>query len=228
MRRFLSAMGVALALLGGAEARAQNKRESQQWLGAFVTGRLTGQSAREPGLSLWTDLHGRWAPDRTVVLVRPGLGYRLNALASLWAGYGWIPTIPDEGETTYEHRIWQQGLVQGAWGPVNFQVRPRLEQRFRDGHTQIGHRFRLMGRWNVRFSQDLPLALALWDEVFVGLNRTSWGARDGYDQNRLFVGIAWAQGVWRFEPGYLNVTVKRADGSLLIQHNAALMVFLTF
>jgi hypothetical protein len=204
--------------------RAETRAETQYWTAAFLTARVTGEKATDPGISGWFDAHGRFGEDRTVAIVRPGIGYRLSALVSGWVGYAWVPTVIDDAPTVHEHRIWQQALFQGKEGVLRFQIRPRVEQRFRRGEDDIGLRFRLFLRSNLRLTDRAPLDIALWDEVFFGLNETRWGQVGGFDQNRIFVGLAYTFGPARLEAGYLNAAIHRPDGSWLIQHNPTLAV----
>lgn len=49
------------------------------------------------------------------------------------------------------------------------------------------------------------MSLIVADETFVGLSDTDWGQRDGYDQNRAFLGLGWqATPKVRVDAGYLN------------------------
>ena len=222
MQRLLFGGLIFSTVFGLRTARAETRTETQYWTAAFLNARITGEKAADPGLSGWFDLHGRFGADRTVAIVRPGLGYRFSALVSGWAGYAWVPTWIEDAPTIHEHRIWEQGLVQGTEGILRYQIRPRLEQRFRQGQGDVGHRFRLFLRSNLRVMDDLPLDIAIWDEVFLGLNETAWGQVGGFDQNRIFIGPAYTFGPARLEAGYLNVVQHRFDGSWLIQHNPML------
>ena len=213
---------VLLLLVGARTTYAQTRTETQYWTAAFLTARMTGEKPTAPGISGWFDAHGRFGQDRTVAIVRPGLGYRFSALVSGWLGYAWIPTWVEGGPTLHEHRVWEQALLQGMEGILRYQIRPRLEQRFREGHDEVGHRVRLFARSNLRLSEQIPLDVALWDEIFVGLNETGWGQIGGFDQNRFFAGLAYTFGPARVEAGYLNVALHRVDGSWLIQHNPLL------
>lgn len=207
-------------------ATAADTRESQVWTGLFAT--VAAPSDRKDGLAVWADLQVRRGPPGTTVLARPALGYRFDPSLSLWYGYAYGGALAeDDRPNLHEHRSWQQLLFAPRWGPVSFQVRPRLEQRVRRDED-IAWRARLFGRMNVRLWRDAPLALAAWDEVFVALHDTSWGAPGGYDQNRLFLGPAYGVGPLRVEAGYLSVVIRRADQSLQIQHNVGLMSFLSF
>jgi hypothetical protein len=214
-------------VLGARTVRAQTRTETQYWTAAFLTARITGEAPADPGLSGWLDVHGRFGEDRTVAIVRPGLGYRFSALVSAWLGYAWVPTWVDEAPTIQEHRIWQQAILQGTEGILRYQARPRLEQRLREGQDGTGFRFRLMVRANLRVTEQLPIDVALWDEVFFGLNETAWGQAGGFDQNRVFLGLSYALGPVRAEAGYLNVASHRLDGSWSIQHNPMLSLFVT-
>jgi hypothetical protein len=225
MRRFLLTSAVISAMaFEASSARADTRTETQYWTAAFLTARITGEKPADPGLSGWLDVHGRFGEDRTTAIVRPGLGYRFSALLSGWAGYAWVPTWIDDAPTIKEHRIWEQGIIQGTEGILRFQIRPRFEQRFRQGQDDVGLRFRLFVRSNLRITEEVPLDAAIWDEVFLGLNETGWGQVGGFDQNRIFVGPAYTLGPARLEAGYLNVVQRRADGSWLVQHNPMLVV----
>lgn len=220
-----AALAVSLAPLTADAAPS----ETQYWLGTLFTARFTGESAppaRDRGLSGWLDVQGRRTPDRVVNLLRPALGYRLDGSLSLWGGYAYIPTLVDDKPNVIEHRIWEQGLWQRNLGPFLFQVRPRLEQRFREGQDGVNHRARLFVRANVRFSPDHPLGIALWDEPFFRITSNSWAGDAGFDQNRLFIGPAWTTGPIRTEAGYLNVQIMRNDQRQTV-HAAFLLVLVS-
>jgi hypothetical protein len=214
-------------VLGVRTVRAETRTETQYWTAAFLTARITGERADDPGVSGWLDVHGRFGEDRTVAIVRPGMGYRFSALVSAWLGYAWVPTWVDEAPTIQEHRIWQQAILQGTEGILRYQARPRLEQRLREGQDGTGFRFRLLLRANLRLMDEVPLDVASWDELFFGLNETPWGQVRGFDQNRVFLGLSYALGPVRAEAGYLNVAIHRLDGSWLIQHSPMLSLFVT-
>ncbi|MET0594786.1 MAG: DUF2490 domain-containing protein [Polyangiaceae bacterium] len=228
MRNFLFLGALCAVMFGLRAANADTRTETQYWTAAFLTARITGEKAADPGLSGWFDLHGRFGEDRTTAIVRPGLGYRFSGLVSGWAGYAWVPTWIDDAPTIQEHRIWEQGIVQGAEGILRYQIRPRFEQRFREGQDDVGLRLRLFLRSNLRLTDELPLDIAIWDEVFVGLNETAWGQVGGFDQNRIFVGPAYTFGPARLEAGYLNVVIRRPGGSWVVQHNPLVAVVVSF
>ncbi len=201
----------------------------QVWNAVLSTGRLEGPSLK-PGL--WFDGHARRGDGNTVVILRPGAGLQLTPWLSVWAGYAWVPVFSDgdddqSGSRFDEHRFWQQAILthktSNDWA---LQSRTRFELRFGEGGDDIGLRVREFVRagW---MRSDWLVKPVIWDELFVGLNDTDWGASSGYDQNRLFVGLALptiASGA-RFEAGYLFVHLNR-DTDVVI-HAIALNVFLT-
>ena len=217
---------VAIATLVSSAAAAADTRQSQVWAGLFATVALP--PGTHDGLALWTDLQVRRGPPGTTVLARPALGYRVDPSLSVWGGYAYVGQLPENDEPdVHEHRSWQQLLFGPRWGPIAFQLRPRLEQRFRHDED-VAWRARLFGRMNIALWHGGPLALAAWDEVFIALHDTSWGAPGGYDQNRLFLGPAYGVGSLRVEAGYLSVVIRNADRSLQVQHNVGAMTFVSF
>ena len=220
----LAALGVTVPAVAKAQAR-----ESQLWTGLFLTANDPTTKNESTGLSAWLDVQARRAPAGTTALFRPALGYRLSSRVSVWAGYAWVGAYADaaDAKDVIEHRAWQQVTVAGAVGQMTYQLRPRLEQRFRTGES-TAVRARLLARANVAFWYGSPLGLASWDEAFFALGDTSWGAPGGFDQNRLFLGLGYTQGAMRIEVGYIGTTVRRADESLLHQHNPTIWAFFAY
>lgn len=53
------------------------------------------------------------------------------------------------------------------------------------------------------------LSWVAFNELFVNLDQTQWGARSGIDQNRVFVGINWKfNAISNVDVGYLNQFVN--------------------
>ncbi len=206
----LAVMCLFCSGFGATTARAQVPQTYQQWTALLST---ATPSASTPGVALWLDVHARRGAGSTVGLFRPGVGVTLAPWVSLWAGYAWIPTFVDgPGDTVHEHRIWQQLVLRhriAAWG-ISLQSRTRLEQRFSTAGDETGWRMRHFARVGWRPHPEHPLGLVLWDEVFVGLGTTDWGAPSGLDQNRLFLGpfLQMAPSA-RLEGGYLFVHLER-------------------
>jgi hypothetical protein len=69
-----------------------------------------------------------------------------------------------------------------------------------------------------------PVGLVAWDELFIGFNDVSWGPSAGYDQNRLFLGVARPVDDWgRVEVGYLLAHLDREPD--LVAHAVAVNLF---
>ena len=160
----------------------------------------------------WLDVHARRDGDRFLAIVRPGVGWQITPQVSAWAGYAWIPSLPDDRDLFNEHRIWEQVTVTIPLGDrMNIQSRTRFEQRFAQGGGTVGLRIREFVRFSILPRREEAVRLALWDELFVGLNDNPL-ARPGFDQNRLFVGFGLPiRHGGRMEIGVLNVLAQRSD-----------------
>jgi hypothetical protein len=196
----------ALALLlAVSPASAAPDVDSAVWAGGFATRDLGEGDGR-----LWFDVHARHGSAGFVGIVRPGLGLRLTDGSSAWVGGAWIVGVPDDGGPTHELRLWQQGLATARAARASWVGRLRFEQRWRDV-DEVGLRLRLFARAGAADPAGRPSFVA-WDEVFVGLNATRWGAVGGLDQNRLFLGASVPlDGGGRVEVGGLSVVMPR-DG----------------
>jgi hypothetical protein len=213
------------AALGAAPltAHAQVDHDHAVWAGAMATQEL---SAGEPGVSLWLDLHRRQDSPAATMIIRPGVGLRINRSLSVWAGYAWVPTYPDGAARRDEHRVWEQVIYSHGLGRHgSLQARGRLEQRFAPNSDDVAHRFRQLLRFAWMHPRQ-PVGFAVWDELFVGLADADWGAVEGYDQNRLFVGPIFRIASWaRVEPGYVLVHLDRSPNRLV--HAVAVNLFFT-
>ena len=185
------------------------------WLAVFAQGDLNQHDPCNR-LKWWFDGHARFFEDADGFhqsIVRPALGWSLSENTAVWAGYGWIHTEPYAGGDFEEHRIWQQTTWSGDAAPFTFALRSRLEERFLETGDDVGLRFRQLVRAQHNLSQAPLLTLVAWDELFLNLNDTDWGAESGFDQNRAFIGFGWKtapDAPWRTEIGYLNQTVNNA------------------
>jgi len=162
------------------------------------------------------------------LLIRPGVGYALSDHSTVWIGYGHITNYPVVGDTIQENRIWQQYMWSGPTPLGAFTSRTRFEQRWQENGDDTGGRFRQFFKFNWPFSFHPAASFVTWDEMFVHLNTTDWGAKQGFDQNRGFVGIG-----YRFNPivltevGYMNQYINKASIDS-INHVLSLSLFLDF
>jgi hypothetical protein len=133
------------------------------------------------------------------------LGYRLNKMVTLWAGYTHNPQYSRGDFTVMEHRAREQVTFDGfaKLGTGKLNGRMRFEQRWRDGVDGTG--------WRVRpyLKYSLPIAgktaLNLSSEPFFNLNTTPFQRRTGLDRMRNLVTISTPlTKVLSGEVGYMN------------------------
>jgi len=217
-------VGIGLAI--EASASAQTESDFEIWTATFFTGQLFSDT---PTPIFWFDAHARRSEVGTVAILRPGVGVALTPWASLWLGYAWTPTWVDAtGGLLDEHRIWEQLTLDFRRVPgLLLQSRTRLEQRFRPDSSGTSHRFREFVRVNYRPTQRLPIGIAFFDEVFLGIRGAGW-ARQGFDQNRAFLGLAIfaLEALFRVEVGYLNVFLSRDPNRMA--HALSLNFFVSY
>ena len=208
------------------DASAQTEQDFAIWSALFFTAQVYTDS---PSPTFWLDVHGRRGDIGTDVLLRPGVGFAFAPWGSLWLGYAWIPSwIDATGERTDEQRVWEQLILsKNSSIGLAFQSRTRFEQRFLKGANGTAHRFRQFVRLNYRPRAAVPVGIAFWDEVFVGIQGATW-AKQGFDQNRVFLGpaIYAFESLFRVEVGYLNVYLSRQTNRL--DHVLAINFFVSF
>lgn len=223
--------GIILSLPINETAWSQDVDDGGLWMAMFTQGDLISAANGRRGVKWWFDGHSRFLDDTDGFhqsIVRPGVGIPLNADTVAWAGYGWISTVPPGGARFDEHRIWQQLTWSANHNELGFALRPRFEQRLLDTGSDTGLRYRQM----FRFQHDLPssphFTLVSWDELFINLNDTDWGATSGLDQNRIFVGLGLkfpADSRVRTEIGYLNQAIHNATGDNRTNHILAINLY---
>lgn len=196
------------------------------WEGLFLQTPLHGED--ELGARLWMDLHARRDGGKFTGILRPAIGIDVAQNLSLYLGYAWVGSaVPEEGLAS-EHRIWHQLLWSASYNPLSFTLRPRLEERFAAGSSDVGLRARLFTRFSVGIRD--PLALVLWDEPFWAINGSDF-LPAGFDQNRLFFGPALSLshdvGRFRLEMGYLDQRLLR-EGEVQSVSAIATNLFATF
>ena len=164
-------------------------------------------------------------------IVRPSLGWALNDSTSVWLGYGWIRDYPAGRSDIDENRIFQQLLWNGSVGRWSVQSRTRLEQRFLETGDDVGWRFREFVKVLYPLLGSERLRFAAYDELFLNLNSTDWGADSGFDQNRLFVGLNApldsARSV-QAELGYLNRYLKPSSRRGRMDHIVSVNLLLSY
>lgn len=198
-------------------------------------GELPSTAASKGRLRWWFDGQARFLEDTGGFhqsLVRPGVGYTIAGGITAWLGYAWIRTTPLGGGSFHEHRIWQQ--VSWSLRPADWVLssRTRLEQRFPDNSSDTGWRIRQFIKATHPLRGLHPrLGFAAYDEAFLDLNDTDWGAADGFAQNRLFAGFSWrldGEGRVVAEAGYLNQIFRSNRGTTPMNHILSLHLLLNY
>ena len=198
------------ALLLGAAQPAVAEDDTQAWAAVIASGTVRGD------LFLWLEGQARAIDDvggGSQLVLRPAIGARIGRDAHAVVGYAYVRTDPETGRTTEEHRIWQQlqfaALRTKAGAPLVIS-RTRLDQRMIEGRDDTGWRLRQFVRLQVPIARKGAVQAVAFTEGFFNLNSTQWGARDGVDQWRTFVGVGLPVAKrMRLEPGYLNQRVFR-------------------
>ncbi|MGR9089949.1 MAG: DUF2490 domain-containing protein [Gammaproteobacteria bacterium] len=221
-----------LALLLVFCAYAQASDDWQTWGAIVVTGDIGGDDSN---VRYWLEGQGRFNDDSSRFnqgIVRGALGYVVRPRTTLWAGYAFVPSDPqNRSDDVVEHRAWQQ-LTWSAGQPVaGFALasRTRLEQRTVESTDDTGWRFRQFVKLTRPLGAGGSLYWSLWDELFVNFNDTDWGADGGIDQNRAFagVGVKLASSA-KAEIGYLNQFVRRANRDDAHNHILSLTLLLAY
>ena len=218
MRKLIFVLSLtAIVILSTGAARAQ---DTQFWTALFSNGPVSEDSR----LLVWFDGHARYSDDVSrlgVSIIRPGVGYKVNDRISLWAGYAWVVSRADGRDNITDNRFWQQAtfkVASGDWGTLT--GRTRLEQRFLSSGDETGWRLRQFFRYTKPLSPRWTATA--WNETFIALNDTDFGARAGYDQNRTFAGLRWrANDYFSLEGGYLFNDIRAGDQQ---NHNISLSI----
>ena len=202
---------LAACCVASATSRATTE-DTQVWTSVAISGRLAAESR-------WLyafDAHARFVDQAErlgVTILRPALGWRIDETFDAYAGYAQVD-IDTGARDIEEQRVWQQLSFKAGspfGGPLS--GRARLEQRWREGADDTGHRFRLQMRWTHPVAST-GLSFVAWNEIFLTLNDTDWGQVSGYDQNRAFLGLSYSLArEARLEGGYLynHINGRAAD-----------------
>ena len=226
-RHILLPISVGLLAVAPSPAVASDE-DTQIWTS------LTASKAVSAKVDATLEVHGRFTDDVSrfgQLLIRPSVTYKLPHGWSLTGGYAYIRTRFEGAAPHDEHRLWEQvgyTFIQNRKTALSVGGRTRIEQRFRVGGDKVGWRLRQQLRAQLPLTATGSLRAVLWNETFMQLNNTDWGARSGIDQTRTFAGIGLPVGsVLTVEPGYLNQIVYR-PGANRMNHIAALNVFARF
>lgn len=212
-------------------ANAQTIDDAGMWTAWFAQGDFSEIGRKDTPWRWWFDGHVRFFDDADGFgqsIVRPGIGWKVNESSVLWVGYAWIHTAPVSGPRFDENRIWQQWTCSRQFDSIKLGARARFEQRLLETGDDVGLRYRQFFRLQHELPNHPHVILAAWDEVFLNLNDTDWGATSGFDQNRLFLGFGLKENPssrWRTEIGYLHQALSNPNGADRSNHILAVNFF---
>jgi|SaaInlStandDraft_4_1057021.scaffolds.fasta_scaffold03259_7 hypothetical protein len=222
-----------LAILPWSNATAEIVDKFGIWGAIQGQGSFTHADSELRKWQWWMEGQGRWfnnASQQGQSIVRPGIGYKLSDQVSVWLGYAWVRTYPERQDHTDEHRIWQQLSWNKLYSWGGLATRTRLEQRFLNTGNDAGWRFRQFLKYTYPIFSE-RIYLSLWDEVFVNMNSTDWGAKSGFGQNRLFTGLGFfvdSKQHYRFELGYINQFVNLESQNNQMDHLISGSLFIRY
>lgn len=230
-KRFLKrclAISILMSICLGAAA----SDDWHTWGAVVATGPL---GSSDSSLRYWFEGQGRFNDDSSRFnqgIVRGALGYKIAPRTAMWAGYAFIPSDPPNRRSDIvEHRVWQQLTWSAAQPLYGFSLasRTRLEQRMIESANDTGWRFRQLLKLTRPVGQSETFYWSFWDEIFLNINDTDWGADDGVDQNRLFAGIGLRLSHFaKTEIGYLHQHVPRKHQTDQNNHILSLTLLLSY
>jgi hypothetical protein len=181
--------GLALMLAGASIAAPAQaaKSDSQVWANGSVTANLSEH------WRLQEELTGRFSDNRNGLYEIESntlLGYRLNKMITVWAGYTHDPQYSGGDFTVMEHRAREQVTFDGLAriGTGKLSARLRLEERWREGVDGTGWRLRPYLKYS------LPIlgktAINVSTEPFFNLNTAAFQRQSGLDRVRNLVTVS--------------------------------------
>ena len=177
----------AMLVAGLAASPASAKSDSQLWTNLNVNVKLSDRwRLSEEGTVRFSDnRNGLYELE-----VNSLLGYRLNKVVTLWAGYTHNPQYASGDFTVMEHRAREQVTFDGfaKLGTGKFNGRIRLEQRWREHVDGTGWRVRPYLKYSVPIAGKTALNLS--SEPFFNLNTTPFQGRTGLDRVRNLVTVS--------------------------------------
>ncbi|WP_177181241.1 DUF2490 domain-containing protein [Parapedobacter koreensis] len=164
---------------------------------------------------------GRDWTTNSLLLVRPGVNYYVNAQQTASLGYA-TTLVTNElaanSRRITEHRIWQQYIINSPMLNIPVQHRFRLEQRFlqRPDEKAFAKRARYFIRGIIPVSQPLKtsfhrgLFMSLQNELFFNIHNQKALNGRFFDQNRAYASLGFRfSGKYDLEAGYMNQFLLR-------------------
>jgi hypothetical protein len=195
-------LSIAATAALGAPSAATAATDSQVWTTLSATAKL---SAR---WRLSEELVGRFSDNRNGLYEIESntlIGFRLNKVTALWAGYTHDPQYAAGHFRTMERRAREQATFDSfaALGPGKLSGRIRFEERWREGVDGTGWRVRPYLKYSLPLHGKLALNIST--EPFFDLNTNGFQRTAGLDRvrNLATVSVPLAKHLTG-EAGYMN------------------------
>ena len=191
-------LGLTLAFPGSALASS----DEQLWTTAGASVKLSDnwRLQQEVVARFSNNRNGLYEVESTTLL-----GYRLNKIMTLSAGYVHNPQYSGGDFTVMEHRAREQITFDNVatLGSGKLSARIRLEQRWRDGVDGTGWRMRPYVKYSIPLKGNTALNVS--NETFLNLNTVTFQRQSGLDRmrNLITVSTPLAKSL-NGEAGYMN------------------------
>ena len=183
----VAAFAVALTGLLAFPSPASAKSDEQVWGNANISVKLADRwrLSQEFTTRFSDNRNGLYEVESNTLL-----GYRLNKMVTVWAGYTHNPQYSGGDFTVLEHRAREQVTFDGIakLGNGKLSARARLEQRWRDHVDGTGWRVRPYLKYSVPIAGKTALNLSI--EPFFNLNSTAFQKQTGLDRVRNLVTVS--------------------------------------
>ena len=183
----LKAMAPALLVAGLAASPASAASDNQVWGNLNVSVKLSDRwRLSDEGTIRFSDnRNGLYEVEANTLL-----GYRLDKVVTVWAGYTHNPQYSSGDFTVMEHRAREQvtfdGFAKIGTGKLNGRL--RFEQRWREHVDGTGWRVRPYLKYSVPIAGKTAINLS--SEPFFNLNTTPFQRRTGLDRVRNLITIS--------------------------------------
>lgn len=183
LRYQLLAIVVTVASCAIFTSASANDEESGLWTSASVMKRYNENLSADLTMQLrFDDDIDRL--ERT--LLRPSVSWHFASRQAVTFGYdAHFIHAPND---LVEQRLWQQYQVSHDFSPIIASLRIRLEERFIDHVDEVPVRVRLKAGAEVPVA-GTPWRFMLANEAFIGFTDTARSQRDGFHENRAFIGF---------------------------------------
>jgi hypothetical protein len=195
LRSFFAVLGsCVLTVISAPAAHTNDLHILEAWVPITTSGKLSER------VRLATEIQPRFSDQLNRyerLFLRASLGYQLTKSLSVWNGYAYMQIDlrlnPASGEFNAsdqtENRIQQQLLHECQWKRLRIVNRARLEERWIEAAGNTSVRARYMLRLAYPLNRSETWSIVGYNEAFWNLNHTARGPAQGFDQNRLFMGI---------------------------------------